>query len=104
MKRLCLGAAATLLLAACAAPSFTLQEDGAEFELNGRIAVTYRAEATTGNISWRHGSRSDELLLSSPLGQGVARIVRAGDQVTLTTQDGRETRAADAESLTEQAL
>src|SRR5258706_12235567 len=34
----------------------------------------------------------------------MARIVRSGSEVTLTTQDGRETRAADAESLTEQAL
>ena len=102
--RICAAAAATLLLAACAAPGFTLPDLGTEFELAGRIAVKYRDEATTGNIAWRHGARSDELLLTSPLGQGMARIARAGNEVTLTTQDGRELRAADAESLTEQAL
>jgi outer membrane lipoprotein LolB len=34
----------------------------------------------------------------------MARIIRRGDEVTLTAQDGREFRAADAESLTDQVL
>lgn len=97
-------AAATLLLAGCASPGFLIPAVDAEFELSGRIAVRYRDDAGSGNIAWRHGARSDELLLTTPLGQGMARIVRIGDEVTLTTQDGREMRAADAEALTEQAL
>jgi len=97
-------AAATLLLAACAAPGFLLPAKDLDFELSARIAVTYRDEAASGNLAWRHGELGDELLLTSPLGQGLARIVRAGGEVTLTTHDGREFRAADAESLTEQAL
>jgi outer membrane lipoprotein LolB len=44
------------------------------------------------------------MLLTTPFGQGIARLVRAGDEFTLTTQDGREYRARDAESLTEQVL
>jgi outer membrane lipoprotein LolB len=103
VRSLCVAVLA-LLLAACGTPGFVLQGQSAEFELAGRIAVTFRDEATSGNIAWRHGAASDELLLSSPLGHGMARIVRSGSEVTLTTQDGRETRAADAESLTEQAL
>ena len=66
--------------------------------------MRYRDDAGSGNISWRHGARADEMLLTSPLGQGLARIVRSGDEVVLTAQDGREFRAADAESLTEQVL
>lgn len=97
-------AAATLLLAACAVPGFLLPAKDLDFELSGRIAVTYRDEAASGNLAWRHGEFDDELLLSSPLGQGLARIVRAGGEFTLTLQDGREFRAANAESLTEQAL
>jgi len=93
-----------LLLAACATPLFTLPEQGAEFELAGRIAVNYRDDAGTGNIAWRHGAASDELLLTTPFGQGIARIARAGSEITLTTQDGREFRATDAEALTEQVL
>jgi outer membrane lipoprotein LolB len=92
------------LLAACAAPGFLLPQSDLEFELAGRIAVRYRDDAGSGNIAWRHGSQADELLLTSPLGQGIARITRAADVVVLTTQDGREFRAADAEALTEQVL
>lgn len=103
MRRLC-AAAAALLLAACATPSFTLPPGEAEFELTGRIAARYRDDAGSGGIAWRHGATSDEMLLTSPLGQGIARLVRRGDEVVLTAQDGREFRAGDAESLTEQVL
>lgn len=103
MRRLC-AAAALLLLAACATPSFTLLPGEAEFELTGRIAARYRDDAGSGGIAWRHGAGGDEMLLTSPLGQGIARLVRRGDEVVLTAQDGREFRAGDAESLTEQVL
>jgi outer membrane lipoprotein LolB len=103
VRSLC-AAAATTLLAACAAPGFLLPAKDLEFELTGRIVMKYRDEAASGNLAWRHSARGDELLLSSPLGQGLAHIVREEGEVTLTTQDGREFRAADAESLTEQAL
>lgn len=93
-----------LLLAACATPGFLSSATDVEFELSGRIAVTYRDDAGSGNIAWRHGARIDEMLLSTPFGQGIARLARVGDEVTLTTQDGREFRAADAEALTEQVL
>jgi outer membrane lipoprotein LolB len=43
-------------------------------------------------------------LLSTPFGQGVARIVREGQAITLTTAEPKEYRAGDAESLTEQVL
>jgi outer membrane lipoprotein LolB len=75
-----------------------------EFELNARLAARYRNEAFSGNLAWRHGRNSDEMLITSPLGAGVARIVRDGDSVVLTTAEPREYRAADAESLTQQAL
>ena len=96
--------AALLLVSACAAPGFLLPAADAEFELAGRIAVSYRDDAGSGNIAWRHAPSSDEMLLTTPLGQGVARLVRAQGAIVLTTQDGREFRAADAESLTEQVL
>lgn len=103
MRSFC-AAAALLLLAACATPSFVVPAADVDFELVGRIAVKYRDDAGSGNIAWRHAPRSDELLMTTPLGQGVARLVRAGSEVTLTTQDGREFRATDAEALTEQVL
>lgn len=93
-----------MLLAACAVPGFLHPVQDVEFELAGRIAMKVRAEAASGNIAWRHSARNDELLFSSPLGQGLARIVRTGEEVTLTTQDGQEYRAASAEALTERVL
>ncbi|MCC6211385.1 MAG: outer membrane lipoprotein LolB [Burkholderiales bacterium] len=96
--------AALATLAACAGPRLTAPAGEVEFELSGRIAVRYRDDAGSGNIAWRHGPRSDEMLLTTPFGQGIARLVREGDEITLTTQDGREYRAGDAESLTEQVL
>jgi outer membrane lipoprotein LolB len=74
------------------------------FELNGRIAARYGTESFSGNVAWRHAERADEMLLSTPLGQGVARLVRDGDAFTLTTAEPKEYRAKDAESLTEQVL
>jgi outer membrane lipoprotein LolB len=96
--------AAALAVAACAAPGFLHPAAGFEFELAGRIAVTFRDQASSGNLAWRHRSDADELLITAPTGQGVARIAREADEFVLTTAEGREYRAADAESLTEQVL
>ena len=103
MRSLCVAVAA-LLLAACAGPGYLLPASYLDFELSGRIAVTYRDDAGSGNIAWRHGVSIDEMLLTTPFGQGIARLARAGSEITLTTQNGREFRAADAEELTDQVL
>ena len=99
-----LALAAALSVAACAEMQFQRPDAEAEFELSGRIAVRYKEESSTGNFAWRHGARNDEVMITSSLGQGVARIVRDGDAVTLTDAQGQEHRAADAEALTEQTL
>jgi outer membrane lipoprotein LolB len=96
-------AAALLLLVGCAQKELR-PPDQVEFDLIGRIAARYGSEAFTGNVQWRHAGRGDEMLITTPLGQGVARIVREGDAVQLTTADGKEFRAADSESLTERVL
>jgi outer membrane lipoprotein LolB len=44
------------------------------------------------------------MLITSPVGQTVARIRREGGLFRLETGDRKEYRATDAESLTEQAL
>jgi outer membrane lipoprotein LolB len=103
MRRAVTYALAALLLAGCAQLE-TRPTGKTEFELAGRIAARYGDESFTGNLAWRHAKDADEMLITSPLGQGVARIVREGDKVTLTTAEPREYRAEDAESLTEQVL
>lgn len=89
-----------LAAAGCAELEVLVGGPPPEFELSGRIAVRYRDEASSGNLAWRHRADADEVLLTTPLGQGVARIVRDGAQVVLTTSDGKEYRASDAETLT----
>ena len=92
-----------LLVCACAAPE--LKPPGVvEFDLAGRIAAHYASDAFTGNLVWRHAQTGDEMILSTPLGQGVARIVREGEAVQLTTAEGKQYSAPDAESLTERTL
>lgn len=95
--------ACLVVLSGCAL-DFERAADARGFELFGRIAVRYGVEAAGGQLRWRHDPGGDEMLISSPLGQGLARILRDGESVTLTTADGREYRAADAELLTERVL
>ena len=92
------------LAAACAQVELRPDLRELEFELGGRIAASARAESFTGNLNWRHARDADELVISTPLGQGVARLLRQGDAVQLSTADRREYRAADAELLTERVL
>ena len=96
--------AAALLMAGCAQVEIRPPQGPLDFDLAGRIAARYGAESFTGNVSWRHARGGDEMLISTPFGQGVARIVRQGEAVLLTTADGKEHRANDAEDLTERVL
>src|SRR5688500_4608502 len=91
-------------LAACAQVEIKPPAGPLGFELAGRIAARYGKESFTGNIAWRHAKGGDELLISTPTGQGVAQIVRQGEAVLLKTAEPREYRASDAESLTERVL
>jgi len=96
-----------LLLAGCAAvPQKTLPMGpiGEAFYLSGRVSVKHGTDAASGRISWQHDRDGDDLLLSNPFGQGVARIIRRDGLVTLTTSDQKVYRAKDVEDLTEQVL
>ncbi|MBK8062941.1 MAG: outer membrane lipoprotein LolB [Betaproteobacteria bacterium] len=95
---------AILALTACAELQRLMPAEQLEFELAGRIAARYRDEAATGNIAWRHAAQDDEMLITSPVGSTIARLVRDQDGVVLAAADGVEHRAADAEALTERIL
>jgi outer membrane lipoprotein LolB len=94
---------AVLMAGACAQLQTKVPQD-VEFDLSGRLAARYRDEAFSGNIAWRHARSADEMLITSTMGAGVARLVREGDKVVLTTAEPREYSAADAEALTEEVL
>ena len=98
-----------LILAGCAGmatiPEPTLARDTLDdFMLEGRFSLRQEEKSYSGKLSWRHASGRDELLLSSPLGQGVAEITADADEARLTTSDGKAYSAADAQTLTENVL
>ena len=101
MKKVVLLAA---LVAACTQVPIKPPEGPLEFSMSGRIAARYGAESFTGNIAWRHAREGDELLISTPTGQGIAQIVRQGDAVLLKTAEPREYRDNDPEALTKRVL
>ena len=72
--------------------------------LQGRISIRTAEQSLSGQIHWKHRSETDELLMTSPLGQGVARIQRDAAGVTLEVPNQAVRRAADAESLTRAVL
>lgn len=74
------------------------------FHLVGRVSVRQGEEGFSGGLDWWHRPGGDELEILTPLGQGVARLIRDGDGIALTTADGVVHRAPDAESLTRHLL
>ncbi|TCV84723.1 lipoprotein insertase outer membrane protein LolB [Sulfurirhabdus autotrophica] len=74
------------------------------FQLNGRVGVKYDEKGFFGNVRWQHDVQNDEILILSPLGQGVAQISQNSAGVTLITADQQTYHAQDAETLTEEVL
>ena len=104
MDRLALAFAAVAIVCACAVLPESRPLPPGAFELSGRVAIRYGKEAESGKLFWRHSDETDDLLITSPLGQGVARVSREGSEFRLVTGNAGEHRATDAESLTERAL
>lgn len=105
--------AAALLLAlttACAtttpstSPTNVVVPLSSNWTLQGRISIQADEQSLSGQIRWQHSVQADDVLLTSPLGQGVARIVRDTEGVTLEVPNQPARRAPDAESLTHETL
>lgn len=95
-----------LLLAACSTtPVVVLRATGVDtpFAFNGRIAIRQGTKRDSAGMRWMHRDGADEIFLSAPLGQTVARITRNAQQVMLETDDKRYV-ADDAETLMQQVL
>ena len=95
--------AAAALAAACATFPPEPSAPGS-FSIVGRVAVRYGADAANGRVTWRHSVLADDLLISTPLGQGIAEITRRDGVYTLVTSQEQRYTATDPERLTEQAL
>jgi outer membrane lipoprotein LolB len=75
-----------------------------QFELDGRIVVREGQSRHYANISWRHDAQRDEILLTTPLGQGVAELSRDARGAKLVMAVRKEYVADDWEGLSEQVF
>jgi outer membrane lipoprotein LolB len=101
-----LAGAVASLIAGCASlppppPQTSLsRETSAEaFSFSGRIALRQQDRNLSGGIRWQHSVERDDILLLSPLGQGVMSIARDAVGATLRTPDDKTYHAPDAEQL-----
>ncbi len=95
-----------VLLAACAGVPAPVGAPGpvSAWTLAGRIGIQTETQSLSGNFRWRHRPDTDDLLLTSPLGQGVARIERGAAGVMLEVPGEAKRSASDAETLTRDTL
>lgn len=79
--------------------------DGVDtFALEARFAMKFlnpdeRPESVTGRLSWQHDAGSDRVLLSNPLGIGLAEIDSTPGRATLRTGDGKFHQADNPDRL-----
>lgn len=104
-------AAGAALLCACApalierpAAPATLAPRATVFELTGRLSARHGNDALSASFRWTHEAQRDELDLSSPLGQTIARLSGDASGVRLQTPDGKVETAGDWAALTTRAL
>ena len=103
-------AAAALFVAGCstlppAASPLPPRQQLEAFSVEGRFALNSReagqaAEQASGRLRWSQPARDhSEILLMTPLGQGIAEIRMTPDGSRLRADDGREYMAADGDTL-----
>ena len=98
-----------LLLGACAltpesTPLPALSAVPAAFEMSGRIAVRNGQQNEIAKLRWTHEKASDRWVISSPLGNEVARISSDANGALLEQAGAAPQRAESFSSLTERLL
>lgn len=108
MRLLLLAVSFSLWLTACATFSPPVVRppgsEIAQFSLLGRLAVRQGESRYHVSIDWRHAPDQDEILLATPLGQGVAELIRTPEGARLTLADKSSYTAADWSSLAERVF
>lgn len=98
--------ALALLQAGCATvgslPQRPAMQDITQFAFVGRLALQQGEVRQRVNIDWRHAAQRDEILLTTPLGQGVAAILRDSSGARVTFADQRSYSASDWNALAQQ--
>ena len=111
MKRLFAALLAGGVLAGCAStPSGGMpapRDQVRDFALDARFALRVSmperpAESSGGRLAWEHRSGNDRILVSNPLGVGLAEIETTPTLSRLHTADGQTRESADADALMEE--
>jgi outer membrane lipoprotein LolB len=76
----------------------------APFDIAGRLSARRGSEGGSASFVWRHAGAVDEVDLSTPLGQTLARLSGGADGVKAQWPDGRTIEARDWDALTERTL
>ena len=100
---------AALLVASCAiTPEATtlpeLQGVPTSFEMSGRLAVRQGQRSDIAKLRWTHAGARDEWIISSPIGNEVARIDADAKEAVLRRAGAEPETAPDFSSLTERIL
>ncbi len=110
MKQLFLAFLASLLAACGGLISLPLPPRDAvrDFTLEARFALRIAEpgkppENASGRLSWVRRRSDDRVLLSSPLGVGIAQIDMTPEQATLLTADGKSRTSTDPALLMQDA-
>jgi outer membrane lipoprotein LolB len=97
-----------LLLGACASaprqPTPQLSGVPAAFEMSGRIAIRQGQRSDIAKLRWTRKRGSDVWVISSPLGNEVARIESGPSGATAVQAGGGAIAADDFPALTERLL
>lgn len=110
MRHLLTSMCAGLLFAGCASlptPSLPEREQVGNFALEARFALRAQIpgqpmQSAGGRLSWEHRGDSDRLLISNPLGYGLARIEMTPARSRLESADGQIRESGDPDALIEE--
>jgi outer membrane lipoprotein LolB len=69
------------------------------FILEGRVAVRSGEQQYSGGLQWTRARLAETLMLTTPLGQGIAEIRREDGNLVLIDAEGRRQEAPDADIL-----
>ena len=110
MKLLAAALLACSVLAGCANTPHGLpapRDQVRDFTLDARFALRVSlperpAESSGGRLAWEHRNGNDRILVSNPLGVGLAEIETSPTLSRLHTADGQTRESADADALMEE--
>lgn len=69
------------------------------FSLTGRLSIRQEDKSYQAGIQWQHSPGHDTILLTGPLGQGLAELESDAAGARLTTADQKTTTASNADEL-----